>query len=107
MRGVFRRLLTCIALFVAAVALGTAATATLSTEGQVQTTWRLLDYRAVDYREAVVAGRIKNQLEYDEMVEFSSTVTTSFEVLPANPKQAGLLREAKALQSAITAKAVP
>ena len=105
MRGVFRRLLTCIALFVAAVALGTAATATLSTEGQVQTTWRLLDYIAVDYREAVVAGRIKNQLEYDEMVEFSSTVTTSFEVLPANPKQAGLLREAKALQSAITAKA--
>ena len=40
----------------------------------VQTAWRLLDYIAVDYREAVQGGRVVNQLEYDEMVEFSASV---------------------------------
>jgi high-affinity iron transporter len=36
----------------------------------VQTTWRLLDYLAVDYPGAVRDGRIVSQAEYDEMREF-------------------------------------
>ena len=32
-----------------------------------QTVWRLLDYIAVDYPEAISDGRIVNQAEYDEM----------------------------------------
>ena len=40
-------------------------------DAAVQTTWRLLDYVAVDYPGAVPDGRIVSQLEYDEMREFS------------------------------------
>ena len=68
-----RRLLLLLILACAAVfAAVPARAATVADE--VQTSWRLLDYIAVDYREAVRGGRIVNQLEYDEMVEFSSNV---------------------------------
>ncbi|HEX8535726.1 MAG TPA: hypothetical protein VF662_16320, partial [Allosphingosinicella sp.] len=40
-------------------------------DGDVQTTWRLLDYVAVDYSGAVSGGKIVNPAEYDEMLEFS------------------------------------
>ena len=73
----------------------------------VQTAWRLLDYIAVDYREAVRGGRIVNQLEYDEMVEFSSSVEERLEGLPARPAKAQLIRESSELQRAIAAKAAP
>ena len=78
-----------------------------SPEQQAQTTWRLLDYIAVDYREAVQAGRIKNQLEYDEMVEFSSTVSANLSTLPPKPERAALVAAAKTLQATIAAKAEP
>jgi high-affinity iron transporter len=74
---------------------------------QVQTSWRLLDYIAVDYREAVAAGRIKNQLEYDEMVEFSSTVSSNLAILPPKPQRAKLLADAATLQEMIRTKAEP
>ena len=74
---------------------------------EVQTSWRLLDYIGVDYREAVAAGKVINQLEYDEMVEFSATVSTKLQALPPTPAKAGLIAEAKALQSAIARKDQP
>src|SRR5687768_1187338 len=73
----------------------------------VQTAWRLLDYIAVDYREAVQAGRIVNQLEYDEMVEFSASVGERLKPLPAKPAKAQLMLGAAELQRAIAAKAPP
>ena len=51
-----------------------AAVAAAQANPQVQTIWRLLDYVAVDYPEAVQGGAVVNQLEYDEMLEFSATV---------------------------------
>ena len=42
---------------------------------EVQTTWRLLDYIAVDYRGAVRDGRIVSDGEYEEMAEFTASVT--------------------------------
>lgn len=39
-----------------------------------QTIWRLLDYIAVDYSGAVAQGRVINETEYVEMVEFSASV---------------------------------
>ncbi len=74
---------------------------------QVQTSWRLLDYIAVDYREAVAGGRIINQLEYDEMVEFSGSVSETLAALPEKPERAALIRDARALEGAIAAKAEP
>lgn len=69
----------------AAFALNAAAS-----EKTVATTWRLLDYIAVDYREAVKDGRVVNEAEYAEMVEFSSTVNQSIKNLPATSQLANL-----------------
>jgi high-affinity iron transporter len=75
--------------------------------GEVQTSWRLLDYVAVDYREAVANGRIINDLEYREMLEFSTSVETRLAALPDNPARARLIAEAGALRKAIQAKVAP
>ena len=48
----------------------------------VQTAWQLLDYMAVDYGAAVQRGRVINEVEYAEMVEFSSTVRVGIVALP-------------------------
>ena len=89
------------------LALAALPAAAATPEQQAATTWRLLDYIAVDYREAVEAGRIKNQLEYDEMVEFSATVSANLDALPGKPQRARLSADASRLQSAIAAKAEP
>ncbi len=72
-----------IALIVACAAL--LAGRTHAADPGVQTTWRLLDYIAVDYSGAVSGGRIVNQLEYDEMLEFSASVRSLIAALPATP----------------------
>ena len=73
----------------------------------VQTTWRLLDYIAVDYAGAVQDGRIVSQLEYDEMREFSASVSQRLPTLPARPERAELIEGAAALQAAIARRAPP
>jgi len=74
---------------------------------EVQTSWRLLDYIAVDYREAVRGGRVVNPAEYREMVEFSASVGQRLAALPARPQRASLVSEAAALERAIAAKREP
>jgi high-affinity iron transporter len=74
---------------------------------EVQTTWRLLDYVAVDYREAVRDGRIVNDGEYKEMEEFTASVRQRLAALPEKPAKAKLVAGASALQSAVTRKAAP
>lgn len=106
MAAVLPRLLIWLAL--AAAALGAAVPARAATTAQeVQTSWRLLDYISVDYREAVAGGRVINQLEYDEMVEFSAIVSEKLALLPATSERPALIGQARALQSAIAAKAEP
>ena len=75
--------------------------------GEVQTTWRLLDYIAVDYREAVRDGRIVNDGEYKEMGEFTASVRERLAALPEKPVKAKLVAGAAALQSAVARKAAP
>jgi len=72
-----------------------------------QVAWRLLDYIAVDYRGAVADGRIVSQAEYDEMREFSASVTQRLGALPQRPARAGLVAEARALEAAVARKAAP
>src|SRR3954468_22173298 len=74
---------------------------------QVQTSWRLLDYVAVDYPGAVAGGRVISAAEYAEMREFAASVSKRIAALPARPAQAGLLSRAKELEGAIGAKAPP
>ena len=73
----------------------------------VQITWRLLDYIAVDYASAVEDGRIISQLEYDEMREFSASVSQRLPGLPAHPQRGALIEGASALQAAIARRAPP
>ena len=106
MRAVLARLIALCAILAAALVLAAPARAQTPVE-QVQTSWRLLDYLAVDYREAVAGGRVVNKPEYEEMVEFSGSVTKRLESLPDNPQRPALVAEARALQAAIAAKAEP
>jgi high-affinity iron transporter len=73
----------------------------------VQTAWRLLDYIAVDYPGAVADGRIVSQLEYDEMKEFSGSVSRRIAALPAHAERPRLVEEARALEAAVAARAAP
>lgn len=97
-----------LALLMAISALVAAAPARASTVAdEVQTSWRLLDYIAVDYREAVAGGRVVNPAEYQEMAEFSASVSQRLAALPVGSARTALIVDAKALQTAIAAKAEP
>lgn len=93
-------------LLLLSIGLSASASAATTTE-EVQTSWRLLDYIGVDYREAVADGKIINPLEYDEMREFSATVSSKVAALPQRPAKAELVTGAKELETAIAAKAEP
>ena len=83
------------------------ATVASAQTAPAQTIWRLLDYIAVDYPEAVENGEIVNQSEYDEMKEFSGTASKLIGELPTSSAKTGLLRQAEALEGAIATKASP
>jgi len=70
-----------------------------------QTIWRLLDYIAVDYPEAVENGKIVSPTEYDEMKEFSATASKLIGELPASSAKTNLSRQAASLERIIAAKA--
>ncbi len=72
-----------------------------------QTVWRLLDYIAVDYAGAVANGRVVNEAEYVEMVEFSASVRQRLGELPQTKARASLLQQANQLEAAIAAKSAP
>ena len=78
-----------------------------ASDADVQTTWRLLDYVAVDYSAAVSNGRIISEAEYAEMIEFAGQVDARIQSLAPTSAKAELLQRAKALRSAIAAKAQP
>ncbi|MFI5377596.1 MAG: c-type cytochrome, partial [Candidatus Rokuibacteriota bacterium] len=63
-----------------------------------------LDYLAVDYAGAVKDGMILDQGEYDEQVEFATSVPTMIAGLPARPERAALEATAAGLLAAIRAK---
>src|SRR5687767_10701219 len=94
-------------LLIALLALALPASPAGAQSQDVQTAWRLLDYIAVDYREAVRGGQIVNQLEYDEMVEFSASVGERLKALPDKPAKAQLTLGVGQLQRSIAAKAPP
>lgn len=72
---------------------------------QAQTIWRLLDYIAVDYRNAVQAGAVVEPGEYAEMQDFAATIQREIAALPPKAPQSELAQEAAGLTAAIIAKA--
>jgi high-affinity iron transporter len=85
----------------------TAARVSAAPTEDVQTTWRLLDYIAVDYAGAVKGGQVISAAEYAEMREFSASVADKVNALPANPAKPGLITGGSVLQRAIASKASP
>jgi high-affinity iron transporter len=80
----------------------------MAQQSDVQTSWRLLDYLAVDYAGAVSPdGRVISPAEYAEMQEFSATAAEQLKALPAEPEKARLNADAARLQAAIARKAPP
>ncbi|HEY0916059.1 MAG TPA: cytochrome c/FTR1 family iron permease [Solimonas sp.] len=76
--------------------------------GDAQTTWRLLDYIAVDYAGAVdKSGNVADAAEYAEMSEFADSVNRQLGTLATTPAQPTLVQDAQGLKSAIDAKADP
>ena len=74
----------------------------------VQTSWRLLDYIAVDYPGAVSnGGKVLSAAEYAEMREFSASVAQQLKSLPDKPAKPALLAKSAQLSSAIGAKSPP
>jgi high-affinity iron transporter len=93
-------------LFICLLALLGAAPAAAQ-QADVQTSWRLLDYIAVDYPGAVQGGRIVSAAEYKEMAEFAGSVRERIAALPAKPEKARLTAAAGTLQAAVARKAPP
>ena len=71
----------------------------------VEMTWRLLDYIAVDYAGAVSHGSVSSPSEYAEQKEFAATIAAKLAALPPKPEQQALVTEAARLQRAIDSKA--
>ena len=86
------RVLSLILAFLGFVASATVSAA--SPQETVETTWRLLDYIAVDYAGAVRNGRVISDTEYAEMREFSDTVHKNLGTLPAGSAKAALVGRA-------------
>jgi high-affinity iron transporter len=84
-----------------------AGTPALADDKAVQTSWRLLDYIAVDYPVAVEKGRVISAAEYQEMGEFSAAVAEKLASLPNKPAKRELVAGAARLRQAIAVKADP
>jgi high-affinity iron transporter len=102
-----RRLLPAFLLLLAAFLPCQAATAQSAPAADVQVTWRLLDYIAVDYAGAVAGGKVVNSAEYAEMNEFAASVASRLAALPPGPGRDRLTGKARALGAAISARAAP
>jgi high-affinity iron transporter len=98
-----RRLIVSLGLAFACLSLTPAAAA----PGDVQTTWQLLDYLAVDYSGAVQNGKIVSTSEYAEMREFSGSAVEKIAALPASSDKAALVAESKRFKALIDSKADP
>jgi high-affinity iron transporter len=76
-----------------------------ATAQETQTLLHLLDYIGVDYPEAIADGKVKNEDEYREILEFTAQVTERLKALPEHPGKAALITEAQALARLVEDKA--
>jgi high-affinity iron transporter len=76
-----------------------------SVETRAQTILHLLDYVSVDYPEFVKGGKVLDEAEYQEQLEFSSQVLASLQSLPDVAAKQELLAKAQTLKAKITEKA--
>ena len=99
-----RGLISCLVLILACLSSSAALAATPT---DVQTTWQLFDYLAVDYGGAVRDGKVIRASEYAEMREFSASAAEKISSLPPSSSKASLVAEAARFKSLIDEKASP
>ncbi len=66
---------------------------------------QLIDYVGVDYSEAVSNGAVINQLEYDEMLEFSGIIESELQKMTATSERQLILDQARDLKSLVLSRA--
>src|SRR5215213_11200035 len=101
------RIAVSLRLLLGLIALALAAAPASAAAAPVQTTWRLLDYIAVDYSGAVSGGKVVSDAEFAEMREFSRSVQDQLAALPNKPARASLVTGGQRLRLAIDRKAPP
>lgn len=79
-----------------------AAAAPDDTGPEVQAILQMLDYVGVEYPEFVVDGRVLDEAEYAEQVEFAALIREKLATLPARPARQGLQSLAADLSRAIS-----
>ncbi len=67
--------------------------------------WQLIDYVAVDYGGAVVAGKVASDSEYAEMLDFTDNAAKQVQALPAHPSRDGIATAIADLRAAVVRKA--
>ena len=65
----------------------------------------MLDYVAVDYPEAVKDGKVADESEYKEQVDFVTQTITMLGELPARAEQAALVVQARRLLALVRGQA--
>ncbi len=108
--SIWRRWIGCfglawLGLAMAALSLGAAHAADVPPQERGATIVHLLDYVAVDYPEFVKDGKVLDEAEYKEQLDFVGQAITSIERMPDNPARASLLDKARALLAQVHAKA--
>lgn len=101
------RFLITICVVVASFIAAAGYAADLASEEKVKQIWQLLDYVAVDYGAAVSEGKITNQDEYAEMLEFVQAAQRQLGELPETKDKSQLQQTAAALASVIASKGLP
>src|SRR5688572_27966888 len=102
MRLVRRMMIVCAALF---VGMATTAAAQTDDASSAQLAAHMLDYVSVDYPQFVKDGKVLDQAEYQEQLEFESRVSELIGKLPGHPARASLQSQAQTLKARIEARA--
>lgn len=82
-----------------------AAHADETSEREAQTILHILDYLSVDYGGSVLLGKVLNEGEYKEQVEFAGQSVKLLTGLPQHPLQADLVKDARELARSVNEKA--
>lgn len=101
------RAVRCMVIAFAALFLGMATIAAAQTDeaSSAQLAAHMLDYVSVDYPQFVKDGKVLDQAEYQEQLEFATRVSELIGKLPHNPARAALQSQAQTLKARIEAKA--
>jgi high-affinity iron transporter len=92
-------------LLILALPLGALGVDAEGPERKLQTIHHLLEYVAVEYPQFVQAGKVLDQSEYAEQIEFAGQIREMIEALPENPKRRAQTNQAEELLALIRDKA--